>query len=86
MVEDFINLFTEHCTSKLLFPLGYFEGFIIWLITFIWFQVGYWNEDETFVSTAAYMSGSNDTYGFQNRTYIVTTILVWSQYSPFAWV
>ncbi|KAK3536115.1 hypothetical protein QTP70_029354 [Hemibagrus guttatus] len=38
-------------------------------------KVGYFNEDEKFVSTAAYMSGSNDTYGFQNRTYIVTTIL-----------
>ncbi|XP_017330667.1 glutamate receptor 1a isoform X3 [Ictalurus punctatus] len=38
-------------------------------------KVGYWNEDEKFVSTAAYMSGSNDTYGFQNHTYIVTTIL-----------
>ncbi|XP_062856628.1 glutamate receptor 1a [Trichomycterus rosablanca] len=38
-------------------------------------KVGYWNDDEKFVSTAAYMSGSNDTYGFQNRTYIVTTIL-----------
>ncbi|KAI5630011.1 glutamate receptor 1 precursor [Silurus asotus] len=38
-------------------------------------KVGYWNEDEKFVSTAAYMSGSNDTYGFHNRTYIVTTIL-----------
>ncbi|MCI4379908.1 hypothetical protein PGIGA_G00233900 [Pangasianodon gigas] len=38
-------------------------------------KVGYWNEDEKFVGTAAYMSGSNDTYGFQNRTYIVTTIL-----------
>ncbi|KAM9470297.1 glutamate receptor 1a isoform 2-T2 [Clarias gariepinus] len=38
-------------------------------------KVGYWNEDEKFVSTAAYMSGSNDTYGVQNRTYIVSTIL-----------
>ncbi|XP_050983409.1 glutamate receptor 1a isoform X2 [Labeo rohita] len=38
-------------------------------------KVGYWNEDEKFVSTAAYMPGSNDTYGLQNRTYIVTTIL-----------
>ncbi|MCJ8734005.1 hypothetical protein PDJAM_G00230500 [Pangasius djambal] len=38
-------------------------------------KVGYWNEDEKFVGTAAYMPGSNDTYGFQNRTYIVTTIL-----------
>lgn len=57
--------------------MGYFEGFIIALITFLWFQVGYFNEDEKFVSTAAYISGSNDTYGFHNRTYIVTTILVW---------
>uniref|UniRef100_A0A9J7XZB5 Glutamate receptor n=1 Tax=Cyprinus carpio carpio TaxID=630221 RepID=A0A9J7XZB5_CYPCA len=38
-------------------------------------KVGYWNEDEKFVSTAAYIPGSNDTYGLQNRTYIVTTIL-----------
>ncbi|XP_060783670.1 glutamate receptor 1a isoform X2 [Neoarius graeffei] len=38
-------------------------------------KVGYWNEDEKFVSTAAYMSGTNETYGFHNRTYIVTTIL-----------
>ncbi|XP_029917981.1 glutamate receptor 1a isoform X3 [Myripristis murdjan] len=38
-------------------------------------KVGYWNEDEKYVSTAAYMRGSNDTYGLQNRTYIVTTIL-----------
>uniref|UniRef100_A0A8C1ZEB4 Glutamate receptor n=1 Tax=Cyprinus carpio TaxID=7962 RepID=A0A8C1ZEB4_CYPCA len=38
-------------------------------------KVGYWNEDEKFVSTAAYVPGSNDTYGLQNRTYIVTTIL-----------
>lgn len=42
----------------------------------IFSQVGYWNEDEKFVSTAAYIPGSNDTYGLQNRTYIVTTILV----------
>ncbi|XP_052010911.1 glutamate receptor 1-like isoform X2 [Xyrauchen texanus] len=38
-------------------------------------KVGYWNEDEKFVSTAAYMPGNNETYGLQNRTYIVTTIL-----------
>ncbi len=42
----------------------------------IFSQVGYWNEDEKFVSTAAYIPGSNDTYGLQNRTYIVTTIMV----------
>ncbi|XP_071373803.1 glutamate receptor 1a isoform X4 [Centroberyx affinis] len=38
-------------------------------------KVGYWNEDEKYVSTAANARGSNDTYGLQNRTYIVTTIL-----------
>ncbi|XP_072519529.1 glutamate receptor 1a isoform X2 [Salminus brasiliensis] len=38
-------------------------------------KVGYWNEDEKFVSTAAFIPGINDTYGFHNRTYIVTTIL-----------
>ncbi|XP_056129260.1 glutamate receptor 1a isoform X1 [Lampris incognitus] len=38
-------------------------------------KVGYWNEDEKYVTTATYMRGSNDTYGLQNRTYIVTTIL-----------
>ncbi|KAG1954419.1 glutamate receptor 1a isoform X1 [Pimephales promelas] len=38
-------------------------------------KVGYWNEDEKFVSTAAYIPGINETYGLQNRTYIVTTIL-----------
>lgn len=39
-------------------------------------QVGYWNEDEKYVTTASFMRGSNETYGLQNRTYIVTTILV----------
>ncbi|KAL6480159.1 hypothetical protein MHYP_G00111920 [Metynnis hypsauchen] len=38
-------------------------------------KVGYWNEDEKFVSTSAFTPGSNETYGFHNRTYIVTTIL-----------
>nr|XP_057919592.1 glutamate receptor 1a isoform X2 [Doryrhamphus excisus] len=38
-------------------------------------KVGYWNEDEKYVTTASVMRGSNDTYGLQNRTYIVTTIL-----------
>ncbi|XP_051505661.1 glutamate receptor 1-like isoform X2 [Myxocyprinus asiaticus] len=38
-------------------------------------KVGYWNEDEKYVSTAAYIPGSNETYGLQNRTYIFTTIL-----------
>nr|XP_020449302.1 glutamate receptor 1 isoform X1 [Monopterus albus] len=38
-------------------------------------KVGYWNEDEKYVATASLLRGSNDTYGLQNRTYIVTTIL-----------
>ncbi|XP_034036922.1 glutamate receptor 1a isoform X4 [Thalassophryne amazonica] len=38
-------------------------------------MVGYWNEEEKYVNTATFMRGSNDTYGLQNRTYIVTTIL-----------
>ncbi|XP_077588459.1 glutamate receptor 1a isoform X1 [Stigmatopora nigra] len=38
-------------------------------------KVGYWNEDEKYVTTATFTRGSNDTYGLQNRTYIVTTIL-----------
>ncbi|XP_040903571.1 glutamate receptor 1a isoform X5 [Toxotes jaculatrix] len=38
-------------------------------------KVGYWNEDEKYVTTASFMRGSNETYGLQNRTYIVTTIL-----------
>ncbi|XP_077433437.1 glutamate receptor 1a isoform X3 [Vanacampus margaritifer] len=38
-------------------------------------KVGYWNEDEKYVTTATLMRGSNETYGLQNRTYIVTTIL-----------
>ncbi|TWW55184.1 Glutamate receptor 1 [Takifugu flavidus] len=39
-------------------------------------QVGYWNEEEKYVNTAVFVRGSNDTYGLQNRTYIVTTILL----------
>uniref|UniRef100_A0A4W6CJV0 Glutamate receptor n=1 Tax=Lates calcarifer TaxID=8187 RepID=A0A4W6CJV0_LATCA len=42
----------------------------------VWHKhVGYWNEDEKYVTTASFMRGSNETYGLQNRTYIVTTIL-----------
>ncbi|XP_035266459.1 glutamate receptor 1a isoform X4 [Anguilla anguilla] len=36
-------------------------------------KIGYWNEDEKYVSTAG--SHGNDTYALLNRTYIVTTIL-----------
>ncbi|KAJ8338426.1 hypothetical protein SKAU_G00373920 [Synaphobranchus kaupii] len=36
-------------------------------------RVGYWNEDEKYVSTAS--SHGNDSYSLLNRTYIVTTIL-----------
>lgn len=45
-------------------------------VTFSSSQVGYWNEDEKYVTTASFVRGSNETYGLQNRTYIVTTILV----------
>ncbi|XP_051536245.1 glutamate receptor 1-like isoform X3 [Myxocyprinus asiaticus] len=38
-------------------------------------KVGYWNEREKYVSTAAYSNILNETFGLQNRTYIVTTIL-----------
>ncbi|XP_036381731.1 glutamate receptor 1-like isoform X1 [Megalops cyprinoides] len=38
-------------------------------------KAGYWNEQEKFVSTSTYAQGSNETFGLQNRTYIVTTIL-----------
>ncbi|XP_039669588.1 glutamate receptor 1a isoform X2 [Perca fluviatilis] len=38
-------------------------------------KVGYWNEDEKYVTTASLVRGSNETGVLQNRTYIVTTIL-----------
>ncbi|KAA0720150.1 Glutamate receptor 1 [Triplophysa tibetana] len=38
-------------------------------------KVGYWNEHEKYVSTATYTSVLNETFGLQNRTYVVTTIL-----------
>ncbi|XP_067279464.1 glutamate receptor 1b isoform X2 [Pseudorasbora parva] len=38
-------------------------------------KVGYWNQREKYVNTATYSSVLNETFGLQNRTYIVTTIL-----------
>ncbi|XP_060746945.1 glutamate receptor 1b isoform X2 [Tachysurus vachellii] len=38
-------------------------------------KVGYWNENEKYVSTATYAPLLNETFGMHNRTYIVTTIL-----------
>ncbi|KAJ8408907.1 hypothetical protein AAFF_G00247250 [Aldrovandia affinis] len=38
-------------------------------------KAGYWNEAEKFVSMPTYSQASNETFGLQNRTYIVTTIL-----------
>ncbi|XP_078241743.1 glutamate receptor 1 isoform X5 [Pogona vitticeps] len=38
-------------------------------------KIGYWNEDEDFVPTVTDQPGSNESTSFQNRTYIVTTIL-----------
>uniref|UniRef100_A0A8C1DKS6 Glutamate receptor n=1 Tax=Cyprinus carpio carpio TaxID=630221 RepID=A0A8C1DKS6_CYPCA len=37
--------------------------------------VGYWNQHEKYVNTATYSNMLNETYGLQNRTYVVTTIL-----------
>nr|XP_015811456.2 glutamate receptor 1a isoform X1 [Nothobranchius furzeri] len=37
-------------------------------------KVGYWNEEERYVTTASQVR-NNDTYGLLNRTYIVTTIV-----------
>lgn len=39
-------------------------------------QVGYWNQHEKYVNTATYSNILNETFGLQNRTYVVTTILV----------
>uniref|UniRef100_A0A672SS60 Glutamate receptor n=1 Tax=Sinocyclocheilus grahami TaxID=75366 RepID=A0A672SS60_SINGR len=38
-------------------------------------QVGYWNQHVKYVSTATYSNMLNETFGLQNRTYVVTTIL-----------
>ncbi|XP_060792341.1 glutamate receptor 1b isoform X2 [Neoarius graeffei] len=38
-------------------------------------KVGYWNENEKYVSTATYTHTLNETLDVHNRTYIVTTIL-----------
>ncbi|XP_005161396.1 glutamate receptor 1b isoform X1 [Danio rerio] len=38
-------------------------------------KVGYWNQREKYVSTATYSNMLNETFGLQNRTYVVTTIL-----------
>ncbi|XP_026090860.1 glutamate receptor 1 isoform X2 [Carassius auratus] len=38
-------------------------------------KVGYWNQREKYVNTATYINMLNETFGLQNRTYIVTTIL-----------
>lgn len=43
-------------------------------------QIGYWNEDDKFVPAATDAQAGGDNSSVQNRTYIVTTILVstWS--------
>uniref|UniRef100_A0A8C2IW35 Glutamate receptor n=1 Tax=Cyprinus carpio TaxID=7962 RepID=A0A8C2IW35_CYPCA len=38
-------------------------------------KVGYWNQHEKYVNIATYSNMLNETFGLQNRTYIVTTIL-----------
>lgn len=39
-------------------------------------EIGYWNERRGYVSTAVYRPVVEEFYGLQNRTYVVTTILV----------
>ena len=39
-------------------------------------QVGYWNERESYVNTVVYVPVVEEFYGLQNKTYVVTTILV----------
>lgn len=39
-------------------------------------QIGYWNERRGYVNTAVYRPVVEEFYGLQNRTYVVTTILV----------
>lgn len=39
-------------------------------------QIGYWNEDDKFVPAATDAQAGGDNSSVQNRTYIVTTILV----------
>lgn len=39
-------------------------------------QIGYWNEKRGYVNTAVYRPTLEEFYGLQNRTYVVTTILV----------
>ncbi|CAM4668948.1 unnamed protein product [Leuciscus chuanchicus] len=38
-------------------------------------KVGYWNQHEKYVNTATYSNVLNESFGLQNRTYVVTTIL-----------
>lgn len=39
-------------------------------------QIGYWNERRGYVNTAVYKPVVEEFHGLQNRTYVVTTILV----------
>lgn len=39
-------------------------------------QIGYWNQKRGYVNTAVYRPLQEEFFGLQNRTYIVTTILV----------
>lgn len=38
--------------------------------------MGYWNERRGYVNTAVYKPVVEEFYGLQNRTYVITTILV----------
>lgn len=39
-------------------------------------QIGYWTERRGYVNTDVYKPVQEEFYGLQNRTYVVTTILV----------
>ena len=39
-------------------------------------QIGYWSERRGYVNTAIYKPVQEEFHGLQNRTYVVTTILV----------
>lgn len=46
------------------------------LTLLLYVQIGYWNEKRGYVNTAVYKPVVEEFYGLQNRTYVVTTILV----------
>ena len=60
-------LTSRHCVNHGLLSLSLLFGCA---------QVGYWNENEKYVNTVVYVPVVEEFYGLQNKTYVVTTILV----------